>query len=196
MTDSLPAGQEPPVQRDRSAIVLPSEDARFRELFLREAGYTLATLRRLGVHPSDVEDLTQEVMLRVFRLLSEYDPTRPLRPWIFGIAHRVASEWRRHRRRHPEVPTDLDDKHLAAGGADAEDALAARQAKSLVERALLALEIDRRAVFILHDLDGCPVPEIARTLDVPLNTAYSRLRLAREDFRAEVARLQSGRTGR
>jgi RNA polymerase sigma-70 factor (ECF subfamily) len=74
--------------------------------------------------------------------------------------------------------------------------VAARQAKALVERALLAVEVDRRAVFILHDLEGCPAPDIARTLEIPVNTAYSRLRLAREEFRAEVARLHSGRTGR
>ncbi len=196
MTDSSGVGQEPLVQGDLPELVLPSEDARFRELFRREAGYVLASLRRLGVHPSDAEDVTQEVMLRVFRLLGEYDPSRPLRPWIFGIAHRVASEWRRHRRRHPEDPTAFEDKDLVSSQGDAESALATRQAKAMVERALLAVEVDRRAVFILHDLDGCPVPDIARTLEIPPNTAYSRLRLAREEFRAEVARLHSGRTGR
>jgi DNA-directed RNA polymerase specialized sigma24 family protein len=56
------------VQRDGTGPALPSEDAGFRALFHREAGYVWATLRRLGVHPSDVEDVTQEVMLRVFRL--------------------------------------------------------------------------------------------------------------------------------
>lgn len=196
MTEPSPVGQTLPVQRDGSERALPSEDARFRELFLREGGYTLATLRRLGVHPSELEDLTQEVMIRVYRLLHEYDPNRPIRPWIFGIAHRVASEWRRHRRRHPEIPTEFTDRDLVGDSPDAEAALASQQAKLLVERALLGVEVERRAVFILHDLDGCPVPEIARTLDVPLNTAYSRLRLAREDFRAELARLHSGRTGR
>lgn len=196
MTDLRGPGQDPSVQRDGTGSALPSEDAGFRALFHREAGYVWATLRRLGVHPSDVEDVTQEVMLRVFRLQGDYDPSRPLRPWIFGIAHRVAAEWRRHRRRHPEDPTDFDDRDLASTQGDAEATVAARQAKALVERALLAVEIDRRAVFILHDLEGCPAPDIARTLEIPVNTAYSRLRLAREEFRAEVARLHSGRTGR
>ena len=196
MTDLRVPGQDPSVQLDGTGPTLPSEDAGFRALFHREAGYVWATLRRLGVHPSDVEDVTQEVMLRVFRLQGDYDPSRPLRPWIFGIAHRVAAEWRRHRRRHPEDPTDFDDRDLASTQGDAEAAVAARQAKALVERALLAVEVDRRAVFILHDLEGCPAPDIARTLEIPVNTAYSRLRLAREEFRAEVARLHSGRTGR
>jgi RNA polymerase sigma-70 factor, ECF subfamily len=196
VTDLRVPGQDPSVQRDGTGPTLPSEDAGFRALFHREAGYVWATLRRLGVHPSDVEDVTQEVMLRVFRLQGDYDPSRPLRPWIFGIAHRVAAEWRRHRRRHPEDPTDFDDRDLASTQGDAEAAVAARQAKALVERALLAVEVDRRAVFILHDLEGCPAPDIARTLEIPVNTAYSRLRLAREEFRAEVARLHSGRTGR
>lgn len=195
MTDPSPRGQTEGVQRDRSAPALPSEDARFRALFHSEVGYVWATLRRLGVPPADVEDVTQEVMLRVFRLLDAYDPTRPLRPWLFGIAHRVASEWRRHRRRRPEDLT-TNPGELAPSGSDVEAEVAARQARALVERALLAIEVERRAVFILHDLDGCPVPELARTLEVPLNTAYSRLRLAREEFRAEVARLQREGAGR
>lgn len=196
MTDLRAPGQDPSVQRDGTGPALPSEDAGFRALFHREAGYVWATLRRLGVHPSDVEDVTQEVMLRVFRLQGEYDPSRPLRPWIFGIAHRVAAEWRRHRRRHPEDPTAFEDRDLVSTRGDAEAEVAARQAKALVERALLAVEVDHRAVFILHDLEGCPAPDIARTLEIPVNTAYSRLRLAREEFRAEVARLHSGRTSR
>lgn len=196
MTDSRGGGQTHPVPTDGPDRPLPSEDASFRAIFQREARYVWATLRRLGVHPADLEDLTQEVMFRVYRLLPGYDASRPMRPWLFGIAHRVAAEYRRHRRRHPEVPTAFDDRDAAPAPGDTEAEVAARQARALVERALLAVEVDRRAVFILHDLDGCPVPDIARTLEIPLNTAYSRLRLAREEFRAEVARLQTGRAGR
>ena len=56
--------------------------------------------------------------------------------------------------------------------------------------ALDDLELDRRAVLILHDIDGHSVPEIARALSIPLNTAYSRLRLAREQFKAAVKRIR------
>jgi RNA polymerase sigma-70 factor (ECF subfamily) len=55
------------------------------------------------------------------------------------------------------------------------------------------VEIDRRAVFVLHDIHEVPVPEVAETLGVPLNTAYSRLRIAREEFATAVKRLRKAR---
>ena len=61
-------------------------------------------------------------------------------------------------------------------------------------RALDRVDIGRRAVFILADLEGRAVPEIATELGIPLNTAYSRLRLAREEFAAAALRLAKERT--
>lgn len=167
----------------------PSQDPRFRAIFDAEVRYVWTTLRRLGVGPADLDDVTQEVLLRVYRQLDQYDPARPLRPWLFGIAHRVASEWRRYRRRHPERPEEsVPESADSSPGAD--ETVASRQARTAVLRALDALDEDRRAVFILHELDGVAVPEIAAALGVPLNTAYSRLRLAREDFKAAINRLR------
>jgi RNA polymerase sigma-70 factor (ECF subfamily) len=71
---------------------------------------------------------------------------------------------------------------LAATSQGPEEAMAAQQDRALVARALGALDLDRRAVFVMHELEGQAVPEIARALAIPLNTAYSRLRLARRDF--------------
>jgi len=59
-------------------------------------------------------------------------------------------------------------------------------------RALEELDLDRRAVFVMHDIDGHVMPDIAAALGVPLNTAYSRLRLARADFAAAVERVRGG----
>ena len=64
-----------------------------------------------------------------------------------------------------------------------------RRARALVQRALDVLDLKRRAVFVMHDFDGVAVPEIARTLGIPLNTTYSVLRLARRDFAAAVRRM-------
>jgi RNA polymerase sigma-70 factor (ECF subfamily) len=60
-------------------------------------------------------------------------------------------------------------------------------------KALDTLDLDRRAVFVLHELDELSMPEIAAALSIPLNTAYSRLRLARADLAAWLERCQSGR---
>jgi RNA polymerase sigma-70 factor (ECF subfamily) len=71
-----------------------------------------------------------------------------------------------------------------------EERLVEHENRALVAAALESLDLDRRAVFVLHDLDDVPVPEIARTLDIPLNTAYSRLRVARERFVKAITRLR------
>ena len=53
-----------------------------------------------------------------------------------------------------------------------------------------SVELDCRAVMVMHELEGHSVPHIAEVLGIPLNTAYSRLRLARAEFAKAVARLR------
>jgi RNA polymerase sigma-70 factor (ECF subfamily) len=69
--------------------------------------------------------------------------------------------------------------------------LAAGQARRRVHGALQVLPLEQRAVMVMHDLDGCTAPEVAEALEVPLNTVYSRLRLARDKFVAAL-RAQPG----
>jgi RNA polymerase sigma-70 factor (ECF subfamily) len=61
-----------------------------------------------------------------------------------------------------------------------------------VLEALDAIDLDRRAVFVLYEIDGVTMDEIARSLGIPVNTAYSRLRVARGEFAAAVKRLKRG----
>ncbi len=156
----------------------------FRAVYAAEFGYVWNTLRRLGVQARDLEDLCHDVFVVVFRNLDAYDARRPMRPWLFGIAFRVASDYRRsarHRREVPREPTDVPSPSPAA-----DDLVMRRERQHLVVRALEALERGRRAVFVMHDIDGHVMPDIAAALGIPLNTAYSRLRLARADFAAAV----------
>jgi len=69
------------------------------DAFQKELDYVFRTLRRLGTSPSEVEDLAQEVFLALRRCWPEYDARRPLRPYLFGIAFRIASAHGRKRRR-------------------------------------------------------------------------------------------------
>jgi RNA polymerase sigma-70 factor (ECF subfamily) len=159
----------------------------FTTIFENEFDHVCNTLRRLGVAPRDLEDLTHDVFLDVYRKLDEYDPSRPLRPWLFAFGFRVASDYRRrasHTRELIGEADRVDEDPLA------DEQLVSRDNRELVAAALDTLDLDRRAVFVLHDLDDCPVPEIAAALQIPLNTAYSRLRVAREQFAKAVARLR------
>lgn len=161
----------------------------FRAIFEGELGYVLATLRRLGVRPADTSDLAQEVFLTVHGLLDDYDPARPLRPWLFGIAYRIARRYQSLVRHAREVHEDTPD--APAPGLLPDGALEADQARQIVREALERIELSRRSVFILCDLDGLGAPEAAAVLGIPLNTAYSRLRRARAEFSAAVERLRA-----
>jgi RNA polymerase sigma-70 factor (ECF subfamily) len=170
----------------------------FRAIFDGECAYVWHTLRRLGVHERDLEDVTHDVFVTVHRKLDDYDPARPIKPWIFGIAYRVASDYRRLARHRREVVSSMSAGEGGFEPADerpaADERYAAAQSRALVTEALGSLEIDRRAVFVMHELDGHAMPEIARVLSIPLNTAYSRLRLAREQFAVVVRRLLAQKT--
>lgn len=163
----------------------------FRVIFEAEFDYVWRSLRRLGVRERDVDDVTHDTFLVVYRNLAEYDPTRPLRPWLFGIAGRLAANYRRRAHLRGDVMEATAEVADVSAGAD--DTVAARQASDLVLEALDALDDDRRTVFVLHELDGTSVPDIAAALSIPLNTAYSRLRLAREHFGAAVRRIRARR---
>ena len=160
------------------------------DVYRAEFRYVYQTVRRLGVRAADLEDVVHDVFLAVSHRWSTYDPERPLRPWLFGVSFRVVSA---HRRRHAHQREVFggDDPAHPDGSSDPEAQAAGQQQRRLLERGLDALADDRRAVFVLHEIDEVPVPEIALVLEIPLGTAYTRLRLAREDFTAALRRLQA-----
>lgn len=152
----------------------------FYEVYEREASYVYKTLGRLGVDPSDLPDAVHDVFVIVHRRWGDIDFSRPLRPWLFGVARRVAAGLRRKRR---ELPThDLQSVVDASPHAE----------RDLLWRVLASLDDDRRDVVVLHDLEGYTGAEIGELLGISPNTVHSRLRLAREDMRAALARLRGG----
>lgn len=166
-------------------------DVRFHRVYRAELGYVLSTLRRLGVRPSDVEDVAHDVFVAVYRHLDDYDSTRPLRPWLFGFAYRIARDHKklaRHRHEVAELPMEP-----AAAAALPDQALEDERLRRLLLEVLDALDFEKRSIIVMHDVDGMPVPEIAKLLEVPLNTAYSRLRLARAAFEKMLESLGGAR---
>ncbi len=158
-------------------------------MYREELRYVLGTLERLGAPALQLEDLCHDVFMAAFRKRADYDASRPLRPWLFGIAFRMMLNVRR---KHEEVVLGRNLEHAVDQQAGPEQAMDDKEARGALERAIQTLEPHRRAVFILHDLEGQPAPEIARVLDIPLNTAYSRLRLARADVLQATQYLRTG----
>jgi RNA polymerase sigma-70 factor (ECF subfamily) len=156
-------------------------------IFQQEFRYVWSTLRRLGVQDRDLEDVTHEVFVRVYAQLPLYDAARPLRAWLFGIALGMAANYRRLARHRVGLIAEVPDLPDHSNQADV--SLERRQQSELVHAALQKVPLEQRAVLVLHELDGYSVPEVALSLGLGLNTAYSRLRLAREAFRSAFRRL-------
>ncbi len=159
------------------------------EAFQRELDYIHRTFRRLGTAPSEVDDLAQELFLVLRGRWSDYDPDRPLRPYLFGIAFRIAAA--HHRKHKREVTFELVEASDTGPGPD--DALASKQARALVLAALEQIPLPRRAVIVMHDIDDVPVDQVASVLGIPKFTAYSRLRKARRELESAVRHLTEAR---
>jgi RNA polymerase sigma-70 factor (ECF subfamily) len=144
-------------------------------------------LRRMGISEADREDLAQEVFLIVHRRLPSYDPSRPMRAWLIGIATRVALHyWRSARRRPGDKIASPSELELAAAIAVGETD---HDARELLNALLATLDHDRRATFLLHEVEGFTVPEIAELTETPLNTVYSRIKRTRDELAALATRL-------
>lgn len=142
------------------------------------------TLHRLGVRHAQLDDAAQDVFVVVYRRLAEFDG-RSLRGWLYAIAVRVASDYRRRPWYRRAVPlTDGVVDSAPDPGRASELSESVRVLHELLEQ----LPHDQRVVFVLGELEQLTAPEIAKALEVNLNTVYSRQRAARARFDAALAR--------
>jgi RNA polymerase sigma-70 factor, ECF subfamily len=159
-------------------------------LFRDHAAFVANFLHRLGVGPGEVDDLVQEVFLVAHRRggFIEDGRARPT-TWLAEISIRVASVARRSRRRSREHP---DHEAVAdARSREVDPARAAETTEALdrVQSALDSLDAERRAIFILFELEGEPCQAIADAFQIPIGTVYSRLHKARKQFKEAHARI-------
>ncbi len=169
----------------RNSAPETTAEAACLDAFQRELDYVHRTLRRLGTGPSEVEDLAQEVFIALRGAWSAYDPERPIRPYLFGIAFRIAAAHNRKRKR--EVAFELVDP--PDNGPTPDDALVSKQTRALLLAALERIPLPRRAVLVMHDIDDVSVDETSVALAIPRFTVYSRLRKARLELESAVRRL-------
>jgi RNA polymerase sigma-70 factor (ECF subfamily) len=145
-------------------------------------------VRRLGVPEADAEDAAQKCLWVVSQRIDDIAQGKE-KPFLFGVAARVAKAWRRGNRQRP----DGGDERLAelpAPGRDAAEQLDDRRALALLDALLASLPADLRTVFVLYELEELTMAEIARALELPAGTVASRLRRAREAFEALSRRVR------
>lgn len=145
-------------------------------------------LRRLGA-PA-VDDAVQEVFVVMHRRRRELDLSRGVKPVLYGIARKVAARQRECARREPPpltlVPHAAPDPHAQAE---------LHERAAVVRDALDTMSVDKRMTFLLADVEGMRIPEVAECHGVNLNTAYARLRAARLHIQKAIDRHRAREEG-
>lgn len=156
----------------------------FDALYEAHFDFVWRSLRRLGVPAGLAEDAAQDAFVVVHRRLADLRVDASAKAWLFAIALRVAHDYRRTLKRKGTVSFDVEAEPSREQGPF--ESAAQREAVGKLDRFLSELDDDKRAAFVLSELEGMSAPEISQALDVNLNTVYSRLRAARERFVAYV----------
>lgn len=162
------------------------------QIYEQNGQFLYRSLYRMGIPEADLPDVMQEVLMVIHRRLDSYDRECRLSTWLFGICLRVAATARRTRRRRREDFMDAGaHSPELVDLVDPERVALARDAKRQLDLALDTLSPEKRAVFVMFELEGVSCGEIAELLDVPKGTVFSRLSLAREAFLQALQRVST-----
>jgi RNA polymerase sigma-70 factor (ECF subfamily) len=165
--------------------------ATFEEVYRDNVRFVWRSVRRLGVAESDVEDVCQHVFEVVHRQLPGFRGESKVTTWLFGIVYRVVADFRRsaHERRRAQHEGEIE----IAVEPSQEAELERGKARAILDQLLGQLDDEKRATFVLCELEGLEVKEVAEMMGCPVQTVYSRLRAARERVEAGARRLTRGR---
>ncbi len=156
------------------------------EVYREHGDFVWRSLQRMGVAESDLEDVFQEVFIVVYRRAHTFDGSSRVTTWLFGICLRVASAWRRRAwvRRERAVEAVPEGRSASTP----EQQLHHRQACHALERVLDKMDLNKRVVFVMYEVEELSTKEIAGSLGIPVGTVLSRLHAARAQFKGIVAR--------
>jgi RNA polymerase sigma-70 factor (ECF subfamily) len=157
--------------------------------FREHADFVRRSLARLGVPQHSLDDALQDVFVVAVRRIHEFEGRAKLRTWLFAIAQRVTQRKQRDAFRHRRRIGAMSEAH--AGTEPQADEGARRDAVRTLAALLEQLDEEFRMLFVLVELEGMSVVEVARSLDANVNTVHSRLRRARKQMREAAARMQA-----
>jgi RNA polymerase sigma-70 factor (ECF subfamily) len=159
----------------------------------RQQAYVFA-LQLIG-HPDDALDVAQDAMVRFFRSLGRFDPSRPVRPWLLRIVRNLVRDRARRLRVRRTESLEPDDGALRFeprdDAPDPETVASRRELQALVWRCLQTLQPRYREVLVLRDYQDLSYADIATTLKIPRGTVMSRLHRARRLLQQEVRKHRS-----
>ncbi len=162
----------------------------FAQVYDQYFNLVWAAVRQLGVSADAIDDVVQEVFVVIHNRLGSVQQVESLRSWVYGVARRTVSSYRRAQRSRSESGAQYAEvaSWLESMPPTPVELWELADRQRLLLRLLGELEEAKREVFVLADLEGFTAPEIAAALDIPVNTVYSRLRVAREAFENAMRR--------
>jgi RNA polymerase sigma-70 factor, ECF subfamily len=166
-----------------------------RTLFEQHYGSVARLLRRFGVPATQLDDAAQEVFWVASRRLLDILPGKET-TFLYGVALRVALNEARRKRSVPAQCDIVELSDVADQAPSPEEQLDLRQSRDLLDAVLESLPMELRTVFVLFELEGLPVPEIAELEAIPVGTASSRLRRARQEFAGAIKRMHAALAAR
>ncbi len=195
------SGTDPRTGVPDTSTYRPEELQAFEALVDRYGRHVYNIAYRMAGNNADAKDLTQEAFIRVFRALRKVDPTAKLESWLHRIVTNLYIDMLRRR---PKVRLEsLDAPITTAKGsevmrevpdptADPERTVLNARLDADVQRALLELTAELRAVVVLSDIEGYAYEEIGEMLHVPVGTVKSRLHRARKALQDKLRGLYLG----
>lgn len=160
----------------------------FEAVVREHQDFVFRTLARLTGRGDELEDLAQEVFLRLYRGLDNFRGDAKLTTWLYRITLNVAQdEWKRRKKEHPNTSFDDPDAawadRIPGDYDDAEKILSRRQSMDAVNNALGELSEAERAVIVMFHQEECTYEQIAVVLKVPLNTVRTHLHRGRQKLK-------------
>jgi len=150
-------------------------------LYDAHADFVWRCLHRLDIHTADLPDLLQEVFVVVHRRRAERDLRASPRGLVWSVAVGLARNYRRRAsRRRERLPSQMPERR--DGSSPERELLRARE-REHGRRLLDQLDPEKRAVFVMFEVEGASGREIAASLGLPLGTVHSRLHAARRELR-------------
>jgi len=161
------------------------------EILVRRYQRLVATAAlRMGVPRQEIEDVANEVFYKVFRSLHRYEPSHALSTWLYRITVNAALDHKRSRRH--DAKSDELSPTLADDRPGQEETTGDQERAALLREALQRLPVHYRTPLVLTHVEGLPIEEVAKALDLPEGTVKSRLFRARAQLKEILRRHYPG----
>jgi len=182
MIGRKPKADAPAIPPNAASAVPP-----FQAIYKQYLDFVWSSAGHLGAGTDVIDDVVQDVFIVIHSKLATLQRPEALRSWIYGIVRRTVSDYRRSSRTRDAAGASLSFEPKSGQPSPLD--LAERNAElELLESVLAELDEPKREVFVMVEILEMTVPEVVQALEMPLNTAYSRLRLARQSFEEALAR--------